>query len=654
VTESTITAQPVSLSSLFDRVEALFKQAELAISKEQSDLAEYFFQAAHSKDPENLELVIQEAKIWHRYGKLLENSKFFHKGYRNFKACFYSPQFSKEAYREAIELKLNEYLSTGNVSALYNGLKLIYRLQRQKGLNQDLEFIKAKFYFQKGLYYTDTCLLKKALNIGLDLFKVHKLSEHADFIATTYSHLHDITQDLSLMIQTLSYRKQSIDLDTDNLEILSSLAHDYKKIFYATSDETNIEHFHDTYQMATILKEDDTNLYLSWAEGLIDMGIHADNIDWVKLGIEKSHEALTRTSSSLVIDLLVARGFCYLGTKLDRLSHIQDAFDKIKHLDEELTNQRLLLTYVEILIAFGLYFQDIDYHYQAIEKLQEALSLDNSCRHLWIKMAKTYLDITQLDHNIETAKLSFHMINKAVAFYRCPETLILKASILNRLGELKGESEYFEEALVHFEDAFNLHQGFFQPRLNALFQYAKALDYCGNYHEDETYYLKALEQLTHIILIDPLYKELHHQIALTQFHLAELTMDPEILKKSLIHFKLATKNTDNDGIYVDWAVAFLTLSEMVDASHESLFLKHEASGKLKKALRLGQTQAYYFMGCLSSLCDENEKAMMFLKMAERHDSLPPPEDIAQDEWLSSLKHDHEFIKLLDRQEVKRA
>jgi tetratricopeptide (TPR) repeat protein len=654
MTQLTFLPSPVTLSSLFDRVEALFQQAELALGKEQLERAEYFFQAAHSKDPENLDCVFNEAQTWHRYAKILSNQKCFQKGYKTYKQCFSSPQWQAIASSLAIELKLDEHESLNTIGSIYDALRLIESVEKklpQEEHWKTLPFQKVQCLFYKAKHEKDIEQNYEALRELIALYNEEKKAKIASIIADVLLELHELTQEIAYCITAINYRKQAIDLDDKNIEYYKALALDHQKLYFITLDESQIQHFHELCEVALSLKPEEPSTNLLWAEGLIDMGIVAEKTDWVKLGIEKSQASLDTAGTN--VDLLIARGLSFLGKSLDRLTHIQEAFEKIKAYDEDPSSIRLTTTYYDILTSLGSYFQDVDYFYQAIEKLQEALSLNNSHRIYWQKMARTYLDISHLDNNPQSAEMAIKMIDKALAFYRCPETLLLKSSILARLGELKQNSEFFEEALYHHEVALTLYPTLFQPTLSHLFTQAKTLDFYASFNDDEQAYHKALDLLTEIILNNPKFPDLHHQIALTQFHLGELTLNPEIIKKSLSHFKLASQDPENDSVYVDWAIACLTLSEMVESSHEVMFLQHETANKLKKALKHGQIQAYYFMACLCCLCNELDKAITFLKIAERHDILPNPDDLNNDEWLSPLKDHEEFIKLLERQEMRR-
>ena len=236
MTETLISTTPISLSSLFDRVEALFKQAEIALGKDKISLAEYFFHAAHSKDPENIELVFNEAKLWHHYGKQLVSAPFFHKGYRLYKQCFHNESIHEKALMGCLNLKIDEFHVTDNIGAINDACRLLRRKDVNSLASQDLEIIKAKVLFYKGCYYKDTQELLKALTHLEDTSAIM-----LDLKADIYLKLHELTQDMSHMLKALMLRKQALELDVDNIQLYMNLAHVYDKIFYVTLNEYNIE-----------------------------------------------------------------------------------------------------------------------------------------------------------------------------------------------------------------------------------------------------------------------------------------------------------------------------------------------------------------------------------------------------------------------------
>jgi tetratricopeptide (TPR) repeat protein len=79
----------------------------------------------------------------------------------------------------------------------------------------------------------------------------------------------------------------------------------------------------------------------------------------------------------------------------------------------------------------------------------------------------------------------------------------------------------------------------------------------------------------------------------------------------------------------------------------------EAELKLTQACKLGNVQAYYQMACLNSLLGNYERGMRFLEKAEEFNSLPPIDDMLQDEWLESLRATPYFREFLNRLEKAR-
>jgi len=649
MTESLSYPPVSSFRALFDRVEALFDQAERALARQQFDLAEYFFQAAHNKDPENPLLFLQEAKLWHRYALISQDKIPYKQGYRAYKGCFKVPELHREAITRAIELKIGEFETFHTLPSLQDALRCFKKLPEK----EHPPLLKAKTLQGQALFYKDPELFRQSVQLYQRSLDIAKLPSTAQSLANLYKAYFELTQNPAYLIDMLNYRKQALEIDPKNIAFLLELASDYKLFYEFTLDETFIEQFHETLSYTETLSPVHPELFIRWASGLVEMGSSSNQTKWVKLGIEKCHGAMALATQTQETDFIIAKGLSFLGASSDRLSPIYEALEKLKDYEEDPAHVDLTLTSYHVLMALFKYFQDLDYAYQAAERLQETLSFDSSLRSFWILMGKTYYEIALIDPAPQILELAARFYSKALEFYSCPQVLFLKAMTLSKLGEIRHNGGILEEALHYFEAALSMHKLLFQPKSLHLFHYAKTLDLKGHFHEEESYYVRALEILSQLLLLDPLFPDLHHQIALVQFHLGEFSGELEFIKKSLSHFKLAAMYKEEEAVYIDWAIACMALSEMTDIRHESVYMLHEAEHKLKKALKSGYVQGYYFMGCFKALIGEKEKALEFLKLAEKHEALPSPEDLLADEWLTSIRETDEFKKLVERQEMKK-
>jgi hypothetical protein len=68
--------------------------------------------------------------------------------------------------------------------------------------------------------------------------------------------------------------------------------------------------------------------------------------------------------------------------------------------------------------------------------------------------------------------------------------------------------------------------------------------------------------------------------------------------------------------------------------------------KLLTAAKLGNEQALYPLACLHSILGHYETSLMLLEKARVAKSLPPLEELLDDEWLDGLRHTPEFQEFL--------
>ena len=119
------------------------------------------------------------------------------------------------------------------------------------------------------------------------------------------------------------------------------------------------------------------------------------------------------------------------------------------------------------LTALGSYFKEPDYHYQAVEKFQEGLSIDRTNHKLWYAIAKANLSSALLDQEERT----FDNACKFFAF-----ALNLKTSsvyhyhyglCLSRYGELLQDQEMIEKAVNQFKQALSMQRNapYLHPKL---------------------------------------------------------------------------------------------------------------------------------------------------------------------------------------------
>ena len=102
---------------------------------------------------------------------------------------------------------------------------------------------------------------------------------------------------------------------------------------------------------------------------------------------------------------------------------------------------------------------------------------------------------------------------------------------------------------------------------------------------------------------------------------------------------------DNEAIYDEWGCALIGQARLIDDPahiYEVGKLRDEAQKRLAKALSLGSNEALYHLAWLYAQAGDHPQALNFLEKALRAGSLPPAEQLEQDEYLGELRSTQGF------------
>ena len=293
--------------------------------------------------------------------------------------------------------------------------------------------------------------------------------------------------------------------------------------------------------------------------------------------------------------------------------------------------------------CFANYFKDVDFYYQAIEHFQYGLAIDRRLASHWNAIGNLYLTIGELTDDLDAYEKAAKFLQRADHLKSAISYSVDYAIALTKLGELTENENLLQEACSRFEMGLQVQKNALYVRPDWLFYCAIAHDQLGNFHEEDTYYLKALEFFSHVLMVDPDFPHLHHRIGLTFSHFGDLHSDLDHFYRAIHHFKLASKHEEeDDALLMDWGVALINIAEHVHDPQEKELFYREAENKLALAAKLGNEQVCYHFACLYSLQGLCEQAMKFIEKAHAHRSLPPIENVLDDEWLDAVRATPQF------------
>lgn len=464
-----------------------------------------------------------------------------------------------------------------------------------------------------------------------------------------------LLRDLKLIVRAAQCFKKALTKSPRHKESWSNLADAMSLLYTQTRDE---EHFLGADQcFAVALRSDPSDLALHTKRAAFFLYAAKQTQDPVKLA-----SALEKCKNTPLIDtqmppLLAAtwgEALCLTGEHFENVHLIYEGQNLLIEALEARSDLPFLWgAFGESFLSLGRYFDEIDYLYQAAERFQTGLSSDRTRHELWSAMGNAYLLIGKASEDLSALKKSLYFQEKAIALEpSIPAYHFLKAEALLQVGEIRREESISESAIRAFETGFSLQKNGDSPRPDHLFGYGKALDLHADFFDDESLYHKAIEVFLHVLMIDASFPKIRYHLGLAYSHLAELSSDLRNFQRALYLFKLASKQDDDDDrIAVDWAVTLINIASLSPEEEAGAYYR-EAEAKLIRAIQNGNLAAYYQLGCLFSLLENEEKALFFLEKAEAFRALPPPEDILVDEWLDPVRSKPAFQEFFLRQEKR--
>ncbi len=466
--------------------------------------------------------------------------------------------------------------------------------------------------------------------------------------------LAQLINDIRLFVKAINTLRHAITLEPSHAEAWSTLAHCLTLLYAQSHEDDHFSQACECFAAATRLEPHEGSLFLSWAQFLLEGGIKTKKVKRLHASIEKCRCALSCGYDLTSVMAIWTQALAHIGLWSDSLDLIFEAENKIDALvDKDPNDPNLWHSNGICLHALGSYFKDADYYYQAIEKFQEGLSIDRSLTTLWHSMAKSYAAIAQIDDSADAFEKAYRFFYKTLKLQNSSSTLSDFAMCLSSWGELNNQQKWLEEAIYYFEQALSIQKNAVYVHPDWLFHYATTLDLLGDFHDEDTYYLRTIEILSHVLMIDPDYPNIHHRLALAFSHMGELASSCECFYKASHHFRLAcARDEENDQVILDWALSLINLAEHMHDRQDADATYRDAEYKLIKAARLGNIQAYYQLGCLCALLGQYDRALRFLEKADHYDALPPIDEILEDEWLDNIKHLSEFQSFIARLESR--
>ncbi len=424
------------------------------------------------------------------------------------------------------------------------------------------------------------------------------------------------------------------------------------QLYRISADEVHFDLSHESFHQASILEPDETKLWLEWGQLLLCRGQWAQDEKLLQGALNRFRKANRCNSEEVLAIMLWVEALLALGGLTENCALIREAEEKIiTTLEIFPENSELWIMYGFALMELGYYFDELDFVIESIGKFQYAISLDEHASGAWkgLAQAKVYLGETTFD--LPLLEEAIHCFAKAEPAYRADPLFFNEwGGALMKLAILQTDKTSILLAIEKFEHSLHYHHDESPAYLDTLYNYGCALDFLGDFNNDDDSYRQAVSVLLQVNRLDPSDLHVRYNLAVALTHLGEASGDVGCFQKAIDLFSaLVHENKEDDFVWNDWGVTLLSLSCLIlDPSFtaEAAALKGESEVKFLQAAALGNTHAFYNLACLYSLQGETGLSIDYLYKAHSHGALPQLEDLRNDDWLIDVRATRAFSEFM--------
>jgi len=630
-------------------------QGELALLKGDLQGLE-LFEKASELDPCNPELFYRQGLALFEHGSIEGKEKALLLAAKKFKIATQLTSHYFEAWQawgNALHLLGKTYKEHHYFLEAEEKLKKALQLSEDKTTD-----IYAELYWDYGKVWMEIALHSgEAIDLQKTLDAFQKGAGYPDQLPQEFWNdfgvacleMANLVNDIRLIIKAINCFKSAVALTLSSFESWLLLSRSMSLLYAHTHDEDHFTQAHECFSAAAQLKPYSLELWHEWALFLLESGRRTQDIKRLHACLEKCQRGYVFNCKDAELLGTWAEALATLGQLTDRIDLLYEAQNKITEamdLSEE-ENPQVWHSYGKSLFSWGLYFDDLEYYYQAIESFQEGLSIDRTRYQDWYGIAEVYAKVGDVDDDIDAFEKAVRFYAKAFDLKPISAHYFDYGFALSRLGEMRENPELLKRALSYFEYTLQSQKNALYLHPEWLYHYAITLDLLGDANHDENAYQKSLEIFSQVLMIDPDFPRIHYRIGLAYSHLGEALEEMDHFYRALNHFRLALKHEEeNDFVILDWGTTLINIAQYTYDKDLADQCHREAENKLMQASRLGNQQAFYHLACLYSLLGQYEKSLHFLQKSYDAKSLPCLEELLNDDWLDGVRMTASFQEFL--------
>jgi len=275
------------------------------------------------------------------------------------------------------------------------------------------------------------------------------------------------------------------------------------------------------------------------------------------------------------------------------------------------------------------------------------LGLDASDTLLWYGLSLSLFTLGQLKEDlaliIEASQLFLKVIE--TGGQDTPQFWNDWGACLMKIGLIKNEKRFYEEAINKFEKALRLSQklNLKNPHeLEWLYNLGCAYEFLGDFETSPKSYEKALQLLRRVIEADPSFHIAYFNLACVYSRLGDLNSDIDLLLEANVTFKKVLENDlEDDYTWNELGVSLLILAKLMHdpvGFETSREYAAEAEKVFLQAIALGNISAIYHLACLYSMTENFEASIHYLEKCVENQALPSIDDLLTDDWLENVRN----------------
>lgn len=410
-----------------------------------------------------------------------------------------------------------------------------------------------------------------------------------------------------------------------------------------------------SFAKAAELRADAVDLWYHWAQLIMHYARITQDLDKLDSCLEKFDKASACDPTNAEVLAKWGEAQLFLAGIKEDFNLMRASEGKfVKSLELNPDQPNVWCLYGMCLKTMGLYFSDTTFYRRAIEKFQYGLYLNPNHQMLWFALGELRMILGEAESDVTLIEEAMQAYAKAVECVEMadPEIWMAWGIAWMHWAQLKDDAHGFELALEKFEKAIDICTSHGEEDLTILYHYGCAFDLLGDHSEDPRDYERAVQTLSHVVEQDPGYTVARYNLASALLHLGETLRAVEPLQQALAHYPIIVQNDpEEDPIWSDWGLTLLTLAHIVHdpvAPELSQNLLLEADQKLRHAVNLGNSEAYYHLACVCAIQGNVLGAIEYLRKSEMLASLPKIEELLGDHWLDPVKDTEEFRRFLDQ------